>query len=245
MRAASFVLFANAKLVGIPLFEEPLPAEPVNIPVEQRVGLGFANFREIDEIVEKRKSPSPELLQFKKTLLGANATLAIYFGGANDTYYNDAFPRFLAILTEASQTHDLSSLAIAIQQHPRSVWEGNRDGRLLEEWQKTSSKQSPRVFISPCGFNDALATADLAFYYQTGAATRFMLVGIPTAQIGHEPYVDTLVGGKFCPSIKDKKQFIEALSRPAPDEETQKKIASESGMDPQWPAHLNSFLEKL
>jgi hypothetical protein len=254
MQKAQIVLFANAKLAEATLYPTSDSSKPFDFQGKQKVGLGYANLRDIEELLEKRKPATRIPLQaalFNKQGLNPKtiATLAVYFGGANEIYYQQAFPRFLEILTAASKTEDLSNLAIVIQQHPRSVLEGNRDGTLLEKWNKTASKQSPKVVLSLSSFNDALVSADLALYYQTGAATRFMLAGVPTAQIGHEPYHDTLIRNGFCQSVTDEKQFLQLLddlcTPPIPNEEVRKKIAQESGIDPAWPKRLASLLDTL
>jgi len=234
MEYAQMILFANRKLAQAEIFSSP--GIPVDLEGKTRAGLGYANFKEIEELREKRNS--------RKRTQGKK--LAIYFGGANEVYYKEAFPRFLQIIARASNLKDISDWSILIQQHPRSVLEGNRDGLLLEEWKKKATERSPQILLSTFSFNDALTAADLALYYQTGAAAKFMLLGIPAAQVGHEPYPDILVRNQFCPAVTDEKQFLEMLGNlRTPSLETQSKIALESGIDPSWPEALENFIEEL
>lgn len=241
IQKAQAVLFANAKLAGVPLYSTP--DQPIDLSGKQLIGLGYGNFQEIQDLREKRVSAH---LSLKKSLLQPNtSSLAVYFGGANDVYYGQAFPRFLEILSESAQAEDLSSLTILVQQHPRSILEGNRDGMLLHEWKKTASPKAPKVAISSSPFNDALTAADLALYYQTGAAAKFMLVGVPTAQIGHEPFKDLLVRNGFCPAINESNQFLDLFKNfpTSPTEETHNKILNESGIDPSWADNLADVLQ--
>lgn len=229
------VLFANAKLADGPLYSAP--DVPLDLNGKTKIGVGYANLKDVEELREKRSGRS------------SNNTdkLAVYFGGANDVYYDQAFPRFLSILMDASKSQDLSSLTILIQQHPRAVLEGNRDGLLLLDWQKTASPQAPKIAISSIPFNEALVAADLALYYQTSAAAKFMLVGVPTAQIGHEAYSDVLVRNNFCPSITQSKEFLELIKifPTPPTQEVRNKILNATGIDPAWPVHLTKSLEVL
>jgi len=231
MEYAQTILFANRNLAQAEIFSSP--GIPVDLEGKTRAGLGYANFKEIEELKEKRSCRK-------------NQKFAVYFGGANEVYYTKAFPRFLEIVTCASNLQDLSDWSIVIQQHPRSVLEGNRDGHLLEEWKKKANERAPRISLSKFSFNDALTATDLALYYQTGAAAKFMLLGIPAAQVGHEPYLDILVRNQFCPTVTDEKQFLEMLDNlQIPSLETQSKIALESGIDPSWPEALEIFIEEL
>lgn len=244
MRKAQVIFFANAKLADAPIYEAP--DHPVDLNGKQTVGLGYANLKDIEDLREKRKSNMR--LPLRSSLLQqSTSSLAVYFGGANETYYGQAFPRFLEILSDAAKSDDLSSLTILLQQHPRSVLEGNRDGLLVQEWQKTATPQAPKIAISTVPFNDALIAADLALYYQTSAASKFMLAGLPSAQIGHEPFPDILVRNGFCPAVTDANQFLELFKNfpTSPSQELCYKILNESGIDPVWPERLSNALELL
>ena len=244
MQKAQAILFANAKLIDSAIYAEPNC--PIDLRDKHRFGIGYGNTRGIEELCAKRKSTLRSSLRSQLSPSPASP-LIVYFGGANEVYYQKAFPRFLEIITRAAKSRDLSAVAIVIQQHPRSILEGNRDGQLVFEWKKTATEHAPQIYFSSLPFNDAVTAADLALYYQTSAAATFMLAGVPTAQIGHEPYQDVLVRNHFCPSITDEKQLIELLDHlpPEPSDELRKKVAAEAGLNPAWPEQLAAALSVL
>ncbi len=244
LQKAQVIFFANAKLAEGAIYSEPSCA--IDVMGKQRFGIGYANLNDSEEILKNRKSEVRKNL--RSSLLPSSATtLAVYFGGANEVYYEQAFPRFLAIVQQAAKTRDLSYLTIILQQHPRALLEGNRDGILLEEWKKSAGSHAPHIEISTHSFNEILTAADLALYYQTSVAAKFMLSGVPTAQIGHDPYPDVLIRNHFCPAITNSKQFLQLIQHipHEPSAENRKKIARESGINPAWPEQLATTLSLL
>ena len=231
------VLFANANLANQPIYEQK-PGSRINMLGKKCIGLGFSSLpQEVEKLKELRADASQRRAAFLQNhgIQDRGQKIAIYFGGANEVYYEKAFPAFLEMLSK-STTPDMT---VFIQQHPRSVREGNRDGKLLE---KTSTKQ--QVVISKAEFDEALAVADLALYYQTGANAKFVLSGIPTLQIGHETFSDILVKNGFCPSVTTAEQFEEVMKsnfKMVPDET---KIYQLLGVQPDWKARFITALKK-
>lgn len=231
------VLFANANLASQPIYEQK-PATRINMLGKKCIGLGFSSLpQEVQKLKELRTDASRRRAAFlqKHGIADRGQKVAIYFGGANEVYYEKAFPAFLDILSKSTT----SDMTVVIQQHPRSIREGNRDGKLLEK-----AKTGHEVVISKAEFDEVLAVADLALYYQTTANAKFMLAGIPTIQVGHETFLDILVKNGCCPSVTTAEQFKEVLKSNIKMEPDVAKIYQLLGVQPDWRERFVAALKK-
>jgi hypothetical protein len=222
MHASHKVLFANSRL-----------ATAFDLP-QQKIGLGYYPLDPAKKIAAERASPHRQELVAQHGLQGQKTL--VYFGGNNETYFNDALPAFLRLLTEAAETTDLSSYTIVFQQHPGAK-EKNLDKTKVEEWQAQhcGMKHAPKMVFSTFSSDEAQIVADAALYYQTSMGPQFVLAGIPAIQVGHEKYEDILVRNGLAPcatSATQLKSALEGLQHyPAPENEV---ILEKLGIKENW-----------
>jgi len=241
MAVANAILFANNRLVDKGI---------MGTEGKTQIGLGYYPMADVDEIRTLRTS---DVRQQKRQEFLAKAgvddhgqPIMVYFGGANDVYYREAFPHFLKTLELAAEQQDLSTLTIVVQQHPRARTEGNIDGSLVEEWKKSAKKNFPQITLSQGSFSEALIVADSAAYYQTSAAPKFLMMGIPTMQIGHEPYDDVLTRYQLIPSATEAKSFLIGLhSLREPNAECIERVYDQLGINKEWPDVFTQFVQHL
>ncbi|NGX48196.1 MAG: hypothetical protein K1000chlam3_01586, partial [Chlamydiae bacterium] len=185
---ANKTLFANANLAT----------------EETDIGIGYSPVvNDVLEIQKMRETSDRAAFLKKHEIEDTGQKIIVYFGGANDTYYTQAFPHFLDLLKE----WDFSNTVFIHQQHPRAFKEGNRDGKLLKE-------KMPQIVLSKVNNKEALAIADVALYYQTSMSPLFYLSGVPTFQVGHESYLDVLIRTGLCRSITKHDEISQILSAP-------------------------------
>ena len=208
MLAAQRVLFANANLAKVPIYQAP--SEEVKLAPERRFGLGYYPIAQA-ETIGKRRTLEHELIRSellsKYALVDQGQRILVYTGGNNEEYFTKAFPAFLQILDKASQQEDLSNIIVVLQQHPGAK-EKNLDRRLFEEWQVSGG---PRLIVSEMNSDDAQVVADGILYYQTSMGPQFVIAGIPTIQVGHNTYEDILVKNNLCSTGTDASGFLKAL----------------------------------
>lgn len=209
MLAAQGVLFANAHLAVKPVYETP--KEPLELPLIQRVGIGYYPIAAAEEMGRRRlteyQSARATLLK-KYGLEEQGQKILVYMGGNNEEYYSKALPAFLQILSEMKA--DVNAL-ILFQQHP-GAREKNRDVQLIQQWQKKQMLQAIPILLSDLNSEDVQVVADAMLYYQTSMGPRFVLSGIPTIQVGHEVYEDILVNQNLCFAATNVSAFSNALS---------------------------------
>lgn len=212
MLLAQRVLFANAHLAEDPVFKEP--GQQVIFEAQKKIGVGYYP---IDQALTLAKQRSENHLSKRAELFAKNGLedlgqkILVYFGGNNTAYFDQAFPAFLSLLEQGSARSDLSNLVIILQQHPGAQKE-NRDKKLIESWAaEHSSHNAPKIIVSDFPSSQAQIVADGAFYYQTSMGPQFVLAGIPTIQIGHEPYEDILVKNGLSPSVTDATELLSVL----------------------------------
>jgi hypothetical protein len=66
---------------------------------------------------------------------------------------------------------------------------------------------------------------------------QFVLAGIPTIQIGHEPYEDILVRNGLCPTAINTDQFLHALQQTTTTQ-SDDVIKQGLGIHPDWADRL-------
>lgn len=200
MGLADKVLFANANLPAS--FLETLDQG-------KGIGLGYYPVQQAEKMEKRRASEGvairKQFLQ-KNGLQDQEQRIFVYFGGNNEEYFNKAFPAFLDILAKSK----LDNSIVVLQQHPGAKAK-NSDGNQVSVWMKENYAKGKSIIISDFSSDDAQILADVALYYQTSMSPQFVLAGIPTLQIGHEPYMDLLVRSQLSPSVTTPKEFESAL----------------------------------
>jgi hypothetical protein len=214
MCLAQWVLFANANLAEMTLYQEPNKA--VDLTRQKKIGLGYYPIQNADTISYRRANEQAALRQkilSSYELADLGQKIVVYFGGNNEEYFTKAFPAFLSLLAEALNESAISQTLFVLQQHPAAKTK-NLDGQNVSEWieQHAKAGNCPKFIVSDFASDIAQIIADGALYYQTSMGPQFVLAGIPTAQIGHEPYEDILVRGALIKSITKKDQLIDTLN---------------------------------
>ncbi len=213
MRAAEGVLFANANLAEMTLFQEP--NRPIDLAAQKKIGIGYYPIQQVDSIIKRRIEERAVLRQqtlSKYNIDDAGQKLLVYFGGNNEEYFDKAFPAFLSLVAKAMEQSDLSDLVFVLQQHPGAKIK-NLDATQITIWQKEYADQrhAPKIIVSDFTSDTAQVLADGALYYQTSMGPQFVLAGIPTAQIGHETYEDVLIRSKLIDSVTNPQQLLSLL----------------------------------
>jgi hypothetical protein len=218
MRYAKGVLFANAKLSEEILYGTP--EEAINLPLGKRHPLGYYPIEAALRIKKVREDRMPD----------DRGKVFVYFGGNNEEYFSKAFPAFLALLKESGSSEES---VLFLQQHPGARRE-NRDGEMA---------LSSALQMSTMSSEEAQIRADAIFYFQTSMAPQFVLAGIPTFQVGHEPYADLLVRTKVIPVITSSDDFKEALEgrllSPCSGD-----FLHELGISIDWQKNLDEFFQR-
>ncbi len=202
MIASDKILFANANLANVPIYQAP--GVEVDFGNREKIGLGYYPSTQAESIKHQRKTSQAKIRAefFKKHgLIDSGQKIWVYFGGNNEEYFEKAFPAFLDIISD-------SSAIVVLQQHPGAKKQ-NLDAAQIK---------NNKVIISKISSDDAQIIADLALYYQTSMAAQFALAGIPTAQIGHKSYSDILVKNKLCPSISCETDLAKLPEEPVKTE---------------------------
>ncbi len=247
MMAAQGILFANSNLASSPLFQDP--DKEIDLGCRKKIGIGYYPLSQADKIAERRRTDKTAMRQqilLKQGLIDCNQTILVYFGGNNEEYFDKAFPAFLNLLEQAIHLTNLSNYVIMLQQHPAAKSK-NLDAKLLNNWRENLQEyvSVPKIILSDCSSDDAQVIADAALYYQTSMSPQFILAGIPTLQIGHEPYLDILVKNRISPSVTTLEQLIEELSNlPNRQRTTQReRILDALGYKTNWYEILPSLLK--
>lgn len=242
------ILFANASLVqkGIESHE----GVSIDLSKKSNFGIGYYPKIEATQILgikqnpEKVKSIKKSLLE-KNSIPDKNQKIYVYIGGANDVYYNKAFPHFLKLVSEVTKVYNspLQNTIIVLQQHPRAKVEGNQDAKLVNKLPSSCNlPEGFSFFVSDLPTSEALSIADGVFYYQTSMSAQFVFAGIPSViQVGHDTYSDVLIRAGF-PSVTDCENLIQALSSNAANANLQD-LERQLGMDPDWMKNLLKITE--
>jgi hypothetical protein len=231
---AQVVLFANQALVEKGIQKEK--GIPIDLSEKGLLGVGYYPQDEADKILSLKRD-TERLQEVRKGLFARQETedtgqrIIAYIGGANEAYYEKAFPSFVELLSQVDPSC-LENTVFVLQQHPRAKKEGNLDVEVLGRL-----PSSVRFIVSDISTIEALAISDGAFYYQTSMGAQFVLGGIPlVAQVGHEVYPDMLIRAGF-PSITTKSELEEALTKKAERGNLQL-LEKELGKDSNWKQNL-------
>lgn len=191
------ILFANMNLVQCNI--------SINLDGKNVQGIGYYPIGTA-EILRRRRVIERETL---RTRYGWNSIeyIFIYWGGNNKTYYEQAFPAFLSLLSQID-VKSVENILFIIHQHPAAK-KRNQDGLFFREW--LSKNAHIQAILSPLTSDEAQILADAILYYQTSAAPQFALLGLPTMQIGHEVYEDVLVKYHLCETATNSDQLIDGL----------------------------------
>ncbi len=177
----------------------------------------------------------------------SDSKIFTYAGGANEVYYEKAFPRFIEMLAELieKEPSHLENTVILLQQHPRAKREGNLDAKLVDELiSKTSLPKGFHFVISDVSTIDSLVMCDGAFYYQTSMAAQFALGGIPTImQVGHNTYPDLLIKTGFL-SATEAETLSKAFNEPEEGSTNIDTLKEKLGIDSNWKENLTNGLKK-
>jgi hypothetical protein len=206
IKASKHILFANLNLAKDNSNIYSLPQKKIDLSNKTIQGIGYYPVTETEKLVQQRR--------FERDALRASNDwsnikhLSVYFGGNNDAYFDEAFPTFLSSLSQLNQS-SVENMIFLLHQHPAAKKE-NRDGLLLQEWLLKNSHI--QISISTLKTSDqAQIVADIALYYQTSMAPQFILLGLPTIQIGHEIYHDILVKYNLCYTATNASQLALGL----------------------------------
>jgi hypothetical protein len=237
---AQIVLFANASHphVGVQSDEET----PIDLSEKETLGIGYYPTSDAIKIQNLRSTKASEIrsaLFEKHSIIESGQNVLTYIGGANETYYEKAFPHFMKLLSDLIDENGaaLENTVFILQQHPRAKIE-NIDAKLVQTF--LSQKELPagfQIIVSDIQTNESLAISKGAYYYQTSMNAQLVFANVPTvAQIGHEPYPDLLVRSGF-PSITESSLFAEVLSS---DHQVGNVdlVEKELGMIPDWKENL-------
>ena len=240
---AQIILFANSSLVQKGIQNEE--GAPIDLSQKRTIGIGYYPKAEASKILELRQSKE-SVDAIRSSFLTRNGLdenhqkILVYTGGANDVYYDQAFPHFIKLVSELADTNDspLKNTILILQQHPRAKTEGNLDAKLVQEFlSKHNLPQGFKFIISDMSPTDSLAIADGVFYYQTSMAAQFAFAEIPSIiQVGHETYPDLLVRAGF-PSVTDAQKLTEVLSSNASSANIEL-LENELGIDTEWRENL-------
>lgn len=222
---ASYVLFANANLATDPTF-------PIDLAQKNVVGLGYSNLpQEVDLLRDKKKQNPRQLFFQEHGICDHGQKIVVYVGGANEVYYESAFPHFLKLIENTNR----SDYLFVFQQHGRAAREGNRDRAFIQA-------KHP-IVCSKWNFDDALSVADAVLYFQTSAAMKFVLAGIPTYQVAKEPYNDFLIRGGISLCALDQAELFSLLERPWKSVDASV-VYKGLGFDPNWKKTFVNFVKE-
>ena len=169
------IVFANKNFSTHPPF--PLG------DIEAR-GIGYNNLKMAETIQKLRSDKLREAFFRDIEVSDTGQKILTYFGGANEVYFSESFPKFLELLKDSNDYLQSSELIVLFQQHPRAKQLGDRDGALLRAFQHPRI----RIIFSTYPFENAAALAQLGVYDQTSAVPLLLRARIPLMQVRTEPF---------------------------------------------------------
>ncbi len=216
------VIFASLLLVDKPIGD-------VDLTKKKRVGLGYYPLDDVEKIVKARAGREKNA---KLTLL--------YIGGANQYYYDKVIPHFAELLCMG----EFENMTILFQQHPRAKIEGNVDLAFMKKFAPVFIGKKIAIVPSEYSLLEAAVLADFVLYSQTTTAPKFLLAGIPTAQVSPTRYDDVLVREGLVESISTAEELTRAIAkRAACDETLKKKAMANLGIAEDWKSRLISLIK--
>ena len=235
------ILFSNKNCVR----EGILNGEKRKISLSHKnlVGLGFYPQNISSEIMQFTKE---QKLAFRKELFSVNnledkgQQILVIAGGASEEY-DKTFLSFMVLTKNILQEghNELNHYLFVLQQHPRSLQQGNKDGLCFQTY--TASPNNPKNLvkgvISHLKTPQALSIADVVVYQQTSMAPEFILGGAPKViQITHDfPNKDMLVHAGIA-VVKTEEELLAALNQECIV--SKKQIRAKLGIDKNWKENL-------
>jgi hypothetical protein len=241
IKSSKYILFANINLAKT-IYS--LPDKKIDLINKTIQGIGYYPVIEVEKLLQQREIQRDTLRT--ENVWDKNKYLFVYFGGNNDAYFDQAFPSFLSSLSYVNKDL-LQDILFLFHQHPAAK-KHNRDGILLQEW--LTKNNHIQVVISNLRTSDqAQIVADAALYYQTSMAPQFVLLGLPTMQVGHEIYRDVLVKYNLCYTATNTTElavgFTSMKTRNRSENEAQKSkqlIYNAIGYTPDWSNNLHHII---
>lgn len=203
-RYAQEIWFANANLVNETVWEGR--QTPINLNDKKVLGIGYYPIEKAEEIIDTRRAFKAQWRRdflSRSGLVEKNQKIIAYFGGNNETYFNEAFPAFLKFYNDFLEKED-SDTIIFLQQHPGARKE-NKDAKLAQ-------KLCPKLPISNFSTDGVLGFIYAGIYHQTSMGPVMALANIPLIQAGHETNPDLLIKKGLVPSATTPKSFRAALN---------------------------------
>lgn len=211
VEAAQGIIYGNFTLLsdGIEEFE----GAKIDLQDKEIYGIGYYPIHKSTEMRDCRLENQTNVRQkflSQNHLEEAGQSILVYMGGNNEVYFKQAFPAFLDILEQASEQQDLSNTIILIQQHGGAKKE-NQDKNLYEQRRSSMNDRYPQIIWSNMDIKNVQILADAVLYYQTSMGPHFVLTeNLPVIQIGHQPYIDSLVKNQLCPVATTGEMFLKA-----------------------------------
>lgn len=253
---AQYVLFANSSLERKVLLKrevlEESPGLDIDLSHVGTFGVGFQSIKEAESIKKIRREEGQRIrLDFleRHRIKEQGQRIFVYVGGANETYYFEAFPHFVRMIKSLFDRSDesLKNTIFILQQHPRAESEGNFDANEAKKlFLCKDPSDSFQFVVSDLKTLESLAIAQGVFYYQTSMAAQFPLADVPlVAQAAHEMYPDILMKTGF-PFLGDPERMGEFLARERNTEEILiRKVEDELGISGLWKENLLRFISNL
>lgn len=226
LKISNIVLFANENL-----------AKTCKNPLSDWRGIGYYHLELATAILNKKKSKGAEI---RNEILNEGERLILCLGEEDATYFSDALPPLLELITGLKNQYDLSRYVILIQQN-RAV----KIQECLINWlvKEKSDPYSPTIELSKWDVEDAISAADLILYQKSPLAPIFPAINTAVAQIGRIP--DILVRTGLAPTVENEKQFLNlliSLEEPKPEPDL-KRVLSILGAREDWFELLMGALE--
>ncbi|CAF1529466.1 unnamed protein product [Adineta steineri] len=129
IKISPFILFANMNLASIDSNIYSLPEKKIDLTNKTKQSIGYYPVIEIEKLFQQR--------QIERDILRTQNNwnkfkyLFVYFGGNNDTYFDQAFPAFLSNLSQI-ENYFIQDILFLVHQHPAAKKQ-NRDALLLQD----------------------------------------------------------------------------------------------------------------
>jgi hypothetical protein len=235
------VIFANYHLAYDTLFGEH--HEPLECSHLDKIGLGFYPLEDAQKLKALKKNK--ELLRNKLFeelgIRDEKQKILLYLGGANSSYFEEAFPFFLTALEESARDPFFENILFLLQQHPRAKEES------LDLYTLFAKALPFQVFQSPFSALEAIACSDLTYYYQTSMIPPIILGGCPLLQVSAIPFEDLGVRLNLVDSVHEittlPMMSVRAIAK-AHTEVSLKIVEEGVGYQEDWPKNLVLFVRK-
>jgi len=229
------VFFANKSLIKKGIANE---GGGIDLSEKEVMGIGHYPTGEAEQISRLRKDGA-RIAHIRATffkrhgILDKGQRILLYLGGANEIYYEKAFPHFVQMVTPLLDETTL----LVLQQHPRAKRDGNKDLQYMQETLKQHAASKTLKFIAlDISTAEGVALSERVLYYQTSMGAQFAFAGIPAIQVGDERYEDLLVRGGSL-AVTKKEELAQVLLEKAVSVDPFL-VRQELGIDPHWEKNL-------